>query len=120
MPALAPDTCAASHRLFDGARERSEELRSGLGHVPTVLEANAELPGDVNARRIEEAHSRLKQSGVVAHEIRRLVNVHADAVAGPMRQPRETVVAAPALLLIEGTYGFVDGARCNAGLRGLE
>src|SRR5438270_1663159 len=109
-----------SDRLFQRLRERREGLRPRLGHVPAILEADAELAGDIEPRLVGEAHAGLERRAVASHEVGRLVHVHPDAVAGAMREPRQAVVLAPALLLVEGADGLVDRTDRRADLRRLQ
>src|SRR2546430_13706849 len=47
-------------------------------------------------------------------------HVHSNPVAGPMRQARQAIVYAPALLLVKCAHCPVDGADRSAELRRLE
>src|SRR5438874_2756751 len=109
-----------SDRLLHRLRQRREGLRPRLGHVPAILEADAELARDVESRLVGEAHAGLERRAVASHEVGRLVHVHPDAVAGAMREPRQAVVLAPALLLVEGADGLVDRPDRRADLRRLQ
>ena len=71
--------------------ELREGLRSGLGHVPAILEADAELAGDVEAGFVRETHAGAQRSGIAVHQISGFVAVEADAVAGPMRQAGQAI-----------------------------
>src|SRR5205807_3601988 len=76
--------------------------------------------GDIEPRLVGEAHAGLERRAVASHEVGRLVHVHPDAVAGSMREPRQAVVLAPALVLVEGADGLVDRPDRRADLRRLQ
>src|SRR5579862_9732979 len=103
-----------SDRLLERFRERRKEFRAGRGHVPAVFQPYAELSWDVQSRLIGKTHAGRQGSFVVAHQIRRFMTVHADPVAGAVRQARQAVVFAPALLLVERPYRTVDAAGWRA------
>src|SRR5581483_12039651 len=100
----------SSDRLVDRFGERGEELRPAGSHVPAILQADAELTGNVDPRLVGEAHARGQRCRVVAHEEGRLMAIHADAVSGPVRKPWQAVILAPAALLVEVPYRLVDRA----------
>src|ERR1700722_16111795 len=106
--------------MLERVGQRGEKLRAHLGHVPAVLEPNAELARDVQPGLVREAHARLQWRRVVAYQVGRLVAVEADTVAGPVREAGQPVVAAPALLLIVSPYRAIDRTRRSAGLGGLK
>ena len=50
-------------------------------------------------------------------KINRFMPVHADAMAGTMRQPRSLIARAIALRFVKTPHGIIDTARRRAGLR---
>src|SRR6202453_1849082 len=114
------DHTSRSNRLVDGLREAGEQFRARVGHVPAILQAYAELAGNVDPGLVGEAHARLERRRVAMHEIGRLVTVETDAMAGTMRQAGELVAWSPALALVVLAHGVVQHAGGNADLRGLE
>src|SRR5262245_65164398 len=81
-------------RLIDGRAGLREEFRAVLGDVQAILEPDAELAVDRDHRLVAEAHAGLQRRLVAAHEVRPLVAVEADAVAGAMRQAGHLVAGA--------------------------
>ena len=70
------------------------------GHVPAVLQAHAEFPGNIDARLVGETHACLKRRGVAVHQV-------GAARGRPCRcrgrcgaRGRAAVARAPALLLV--------------------
>src|SRR5579862_289888 len=106
--------------LVDRLREWREGLWSLVVHIPAVFEPDTEFSRNVESGFVREAHPGFQRSLVAAHQIGRLVHVHADAMAGAMRQPWQEVILAPAETLVIGTHGFVDAAYRNADLCPLE
>jgi len=73
-------------RVFQRGTLRSEQFCSVFHDVHVVLQTDAEISADVNARLIAEGHLRLKFRRVAADEIGPLVAVHAYAVSQAMRE----------------------------------
>ena len=128
-PPHAPVTCQArradrgsflAERAVDARRRLGEEFRPRLGHVPAVLEPDAELARDVDPRLVGEAHAGRERRRLAVDEIDRLVHLHADAVAGAVRQARELVARSIAPAFVGGAHGVVDRAGRNPDLRRLD
>src|SRR5262245_61157343 len=83
-------------RLVDRRARLTEELRAALSDVEAVLEADAELAVDGDHRLVAEAHARLQRRLVAAHEVRPLVAIETDTVAGPVGKTRHLVVGTEA------------------------
>src|SRR5436190_16066595 len=102
MVVIVAWTASASRRL--ALRERPIDRRAGLRepartlgrHVEAVLEADAELAVDRDHRLVAEAHARLELRRVALHEVRPLVPVHADAVAGAVGKAGDLVAGTEA------------------------
>src|ERR1700674_1302763 len=101
---------SSSDRLVYRFGQLREEFWAGLGHEPTIFQPDTEFSRNVDSRLVGEAHPGLKWSCIVTHEIGRLMPVHSNPVAGPMRQTRQAIVFAPALLLVECAHCLVDRA----------
>src|SRR6185312_3158142 len=117
---VAGSGTTSSDRTLDRCRERREQLRARLGHVPTILEPHAELARDIDAGLIGETHAGFERRLVAAHEVCGLVHVHADAVTRAMRGARQAVVLAPAFPFVKRAHGPVDRANWRAELRCFE
>src|SRR5579864_2036797 len=70
-----------SKRIFQRRTLRREQLRTVLGDVHIVFEANAEFSAKINARLVAGGHVRLELGRVAANQIRPLVAVHSQSVA---------------------------------------
>src|SRR5207344_2896450 len=73
-------------RLLQARRLRREQLRTTLGDHHVILEPDAELPGDVDARLVRKHHAWLERKGVALHEIGPFVAVHAHAMTHAMAE----------------------------------
>ena len=60
-------------------------------HVPAILEPHAELAWNIEAGLVGKAHAGRERRRLAVNEIDRLMNFHADAVAGSMRQAGQPV-----------------------------
>src|SRR5262245_14713346 len=74
------------HRLVDRLAGLREEMCTGVVEVHAVFEPNAELAGDGDHRLVAEAHAWRHGCLVALHEVRPLVVLEADAMAGAMGQ----------------------------------
>src|SRR5215831_15786850 len=97
-----------------------EEHRALLGDVKTILEADPELAVDRDRRLVAETHPGLEPRGVAPHEVRPLVAVEADAVAGAVREARQFVAWAEAGLGDQTACRGVDRLARRSRLRGFE
>lgn len=88
--------------------------------MEAVFQANAELPGEVEAGFVGEAHARCEAGRFAADQIDGLVAVHADAVTGAVRQAGQLIVGAVAEAGVIAADGVVDAARGGPELRGGE
>ncbi|AVY67313.1 hypothetical protein NZ30_13615 [Xanthomonas translucens pv. undulosa] len=61
-----------------------------------VFQAHAELARHHDHRLVAAAHARRQRQCIAAHQVRRLVDAHAAAVAGAVRQSRQAIVRAQA------------------------
>ena len=91
-----------------------------LRQVPAILHADAELAGNVDPGLVGETHAGLERRAIGAHEVRRLVPVHANAVAGAVGGPGQSIVLGPAEALVVLANGDVDVADRDTDLGGLE
>src|SRR5215472_12772548 len=80
-----------SKRLIDRHALSCKHLRPRFRNVQAVLQAYPELAVDRDHRLIAEAHPRLQFRLVALHEVRPLVPVEPESVAGAMRQTRHLV-----------------------------
>ncbi len=80
-------------------------------HVPAILEPDPELAGDVEPRLVREAHARRERRRLAVDEIDRLVDFHADAVSGPVRQAGKPIARSEAPAFVDAAHGVVDAAR---------
>src|SRR5215510_14934519 len=77
----------SAERAFERLALRRKQCRSVIGNEHVVLETDAELTGDVNARLVAEHHARTKRQlrvpaeHVVLDEIWPLMHIHAQAMA---------------------------------------
>lgn len=85
-----------------------------------ILEPHPEAVGHDDHRLVGEAHARRERRGVAAHQIRRLVDRQADAVAGAVRQAGKPVIGAESRLLDHGAGGRVDRLARHAGAHRIE
>src|SRR5262249_37139680 len=74
------------HRPVNRLTRLREEVSALLVDVHVVLEPDAELAGYGDHRLVAETHAGLDRRRVGFHEVRPLVVVEADAVAGPVGQ----------------------------------
>src|SRR5262245_22751912 len=88
----------SGERFVDRRTGLREEPRPILADVQAVLETYAEFAVDGDHRLVAEAHPRLNRSLVPSDEVRPLVAIEADAVAGPMGKTGNPVVGAEARL----------------------
>ena len=88
-----------------------------FGHVPAVLEPDAELAGNVDPRLVGEAHAGRERRHVAMDQIGGLVPVHADAVAGAVRKARQLVAGPVAPAFVGGAHRVVDAAGRQPELR---
>jgi hypothetical protein len=104
--------------VFEGGALGGEHLAAGLGDVPVVFEADAELTGEVDAGFVGEAHTRGERGGVAPDEIGPLVAVHADAVTEAVGEV--LVVGAESCGGDDVASGGVDGLALDSGACGGE
>src|SRR6185312_14449484 len=104
----------ASHDTF---RLWREHPRSVLRDVQTILEPDAELAIDGDRRLVAEAHAGLDPGRVALHEVRPLVAIESDPVAGAVRQAGHLVTRAEAGAGDHLPRGRVDGFARRADLR---
>src|SRR5262245_25721707 len=115
-----PDLPSLRERPVDRGTRLREELRAIVGDVQTVLEADAELAVDRDHRLVAEAHAGRERGRVALHEVRPLMDVEADAVAGAVRQPRHLVAGTEARVGDHLPRGGIDRFAPDAWLRGRE
>src|SRR5207302_9723644 len=96
----------------------SEQFQAVSSHVPAVLDAHAELAGNVEPGLVGKAHSGGKRRGLAVDQIDRLVDLHTDAVAGAVRQAGKLVSGSIAPALVGAADRVVDAPRGNADLGG--
>ena len=78
------------------------------------------LPGNVDARLVGKAHARRQRRRLAVDEIDRLVDLHADAVAGAVRQAGQLVARAVAPAFVGAADRVIDAARGHADLGGCD
>jgi hypothetical protein len=69
-------------------------MRSCLGDVDVVLQADAKLAVDADHWLVREAHASFERCLVTFHDVSIFVNVESDAMARPMRQPWNSIARA--------------------------
>ena len=84
-------------RIINRMRRHREPLRPRCRHVEMILQPDAKFTGHANHRLIAKAHALGQWRVVTADEIRPFMDVHADAVAGAVRQAGQMVVGAKAI-----------------------
>ena len=70
---------------------RVNHLGPLLGHVEVIFVPHAKLAGNADHGFIAKTHPDFQQRFIVPHQIRRFMQVEADAVASPMRQTRQLI-----------------------------
>src|SRR5262245_36137565 len=98
--------------LERGARRR-EQLGAIFGDDHVVLEPNAELPANVDARFVAEGHARRQLQRVAPHEIRPFVAIHPEAMADAVGEV--LVVGAESRVDDHCSRGRVDRLALDAG-----
>ena len=109
-----------AERPVDARRRLGEEFRPALGHVPAVLEPDAELARNVDPRLVGKAHAGRQRRRLAVDEIDRLVDFHADAVAGPVRQAGKPVARAVAPAFVDARAPRHRRSRGHADLGGCD
>src|SRR6476659_3351843 len=94
-----------SKRLVNRGRLLRKEAHAVVSHVDAVLEPDAELAGDRDHRLVAEAHPGRERRRVALGEVRPLVPVEADAVAGAVGEARQLVVRSIPVALLRFSRG---------------
>src|SRR6185369_2838423 len=109
-----------AERAVDARRRLGEEFGAALGHVPAILEPHPEFARNVEAGLVGKAHSGREWRGLAVDQIDRLVNLHADAVPGAVRQAGQTVAGPESPAFIDLADGVIDGTCGHADLGGFD
>ena len=74
------------------------------------------LPGNVDPRLVGKAHAGRERRHFAVDQVNRLVHLHADAVAGPVRSARQLVARPVPPALVDSPDGVIDAAGGRADL----
>ena len=86
-------------RIVHRVRSRGEPLRPRCRHMEMVFQTDTEFTRHTDHWLVAETHAFGKRGIVAADQIRPLMNIHADAVAGAVRQAGQLVIRAEAARL---------------------